>query len=224
MRKVLVISLLAFIFTAISLILWQEEFRYALPTPIPVDYKEVPVGTCIEFPGFSLKIASEKNRFIHFFNPDCPCSRFNAGHFQYLYKHFGDQLDFMVVIPEGSSREKTQRILAKDISIVHDTEAAWSQAVGVYASPQAVIIDNEGELFYRGNYNKARFCTNVGSNYAEISLKMLLKGAEAPVWDFYATRSYGCQLPEYSSPISSLFFWSNENQNSPSIWKVKDSN
>lgn len=224
MRKVLVISLLALIFATISLILWQAEFQYSLPTPIPEDYEEIFVGTCVDLPAGINLDPMGKAQFLHFFNPDCPCSRFNAGHFKYLYKTFSQELDFKVVIPEGSSISKTQKLLERDISIIHDKEARWSHAVGVYSSPQAAIIDREGELYFRGNYNKARFCTLQGSNYAEISLKMLVKGLEAPVWDFYATRSYGCQLPKYSSPISSLFFWNQENQNKPSIWKVKDSN
>jgi len=224
MRKFLVASLLALISIAICLILWQAEFRYALPTPIPEDYKEVALGTCIPLPGYSEKDMLETERFLHFFNPDCPCSRFNATHFKYLYKNFKDQIAFGIVIPEGASIKKTQKILVEGIPVFHDTAGSWSRAAGVYSSPQAVILDREGELYYRGNYNKARFCTLPGTNYAEISLNLLLRGSEAPIWDFYATRSFGCQLPENNSPLGSLYFWSNENKNNPSLWTVNDSN
>ena len=223
MRKGFVLGMLALLFAGISYIFWQEELRYSLPTPIPEDYKEVAIGSCIELPLPKEDWNPRKAQFLHFFNPDCPCSRFNATHFKYLLRSFGEELDFRIIIPEGASEERTRKLLSKNIPVHQDTEGKWSLLTGVYASPQAVIIDSNQALYYRGNYNKARFCTFPGSNYAEISINLLLRGNEAPVWDFYASRAYGCQLPEVEDPLSSLFFWSNNEHTIPSLWNVNNS-
>jgi hypothetical protein len=58
-----------------------------------------------------------------------------------------------------------------------------------------VIIDNQKKLFYRGNYNHTRYCTLKESNYAEIALTALTRGEPPPVFNVFATQSYGCELP-----------------------------
>ncbi|MEP6930797.1 MAG: AhpC/TSA family protein, partial [Flavobacterium sp.] len=59
-----------------------------------------------------------------------------------------------------------------------------------------VIIDPSQNLYYRGNYNKTRYCTNADSNYAQMAIDSLLKQTLSPSFDALALRAYGCSLPK----------------------------
>ena len=65
---------------------------------------------------------------------------------------------------------------------------------GVYSTPQAVLLDTNHKLYYRGNYNKSRYCTDKNSDYARMAIDSLLHHHE-PVNNEYALKAYGCQLP-----------------------------
>lgn len=175
-------------------LLWKEEFRYSLPTPVPEAYNPLPVGECIEFPAQIFSNSNNQPVFLHFFNPECPCSRFNLNHFHEIHKKYRDQAHFQVVIPANASFKRARELLDASIPIIVDREDKWTQATGVFATPQAVVLEPDGRLFYRGNYNKARFCTIPGSNFAEISLGMLLQAHPAPKWGLLATTTYGCEF------------------------------
>lgn len=79
------------------------------------------------------------------------------------------------------------------VPVLFDTSLATT--CGVYSTPQAVIIDTSHSLYYRGNYNKSRYCTDPKSNYAEIALNALLNRQDTVRFDAYALKAYGCQLP-----------------------------
>ena len=70
---------------------------YSLPTPVPSDYHNVKKGDYIAIDG---RIKAKKNKpvFIHFFNPACPCSKFNIPHFKSLVKQYGDKATFAVAV------------------------------------------------------------------------------------------------------------------------------
>src|ERR1043165_4453421 len=97
MRKLFLISLLLIIFSGISLLFWYNEWKFSLPTPLPLNYHSVKTGTPIDLSG---KISSPNDQpvFLHFFNPDCPCSRFNIPHFRSLVKKYGKRVTFAMVI------------------------------------------------------------------------------------------------------------------------------
>jgi hypothetical protein len=74
-------------------------------------------------------------------------------------------------------------------------DKALADSCGVYSTPQAAILDTNHTLYFRGNYNKSRYCTDKASNYAETALDSLVSGSKLPLFDTLATRAYGCQLP-----------------------------
>lgn len=202
MRKILAINILIASLGAIVFLLWQEEYRYSLPTPIPKDYQTVVSGECIS--AADSLYTGQKPLFVHFYNPHCPCSRFNLAHFLQIWQQYHEEVFFQVIIPEGTSLSKARYQLGDQIPLLTDTGEFWAKSCGVYATPQAVIIAPEGDLYYRGNYNKARFCTIPGTNFAELSLQMLLSGRELPQWGPLATVAYGCQMPEHTEASFSL--------------------
>jgi hypothetical protein len=178
---------------------WHNEWVYSLPTPVPEHYRPVDTGSAIDLTG---KFRSgngfqsgAKPLFLHFFNPDCPCSRFNITHFKTLVKQYGKDVDFGIVVL--TAKEYTERQIQDKfgLRIQVSFDSSIAAACGVYSTPQAVIITAEHKLYYRGNYNKSRYCTDKNSNYAQIALDGLLNGNTNPILDRYALTAYGCRLP-----------------------------
>lgn len=193
MRKLIVVGVLLGCFGSMGFLFWQQELQYVLPTPVPADYSNVATNQQILLsPAFPVGQAL----YFHFFNPDCPCSRFNQKHFRSLTNQFNDQVTIYAVIPAYADVQQAREMIDDDrVTILQDVDDRLATACGVYSTPQAVIIDSSQKLFYRGNYNKTRYCTLKESNYAEIALHALVKGEAPPTFNAFATQSYGCQLP-----------------------------
>jgi hypothetical protein len=193
MKKWIVIFLLVSIFSAIAGIFWHNEYVYSLPTPVPADYHKVNPGDPVDLYG---KIAvGQKPVFLHFFNPSCPCSRFNIPHFKTLVKKYGDSLSFAIVVLSKEKKYSSGEIQDKfGINVPVYFDETIAKICGVYSTPQAVIIA-DGKLYYRGNYNKSRYCTDKNSNYAEMAIDSLINKTNHPAFSQYALVSYGCTLP-----------------------------
>ncbi|HEX7845951.1 MAG TPA: hypothetical protein VF476_09145, partial [Chitinophagaceae bacterium] len=137
-----------------------------------------------------------KPLFLHFFNPDCPCSRFNVSYFKSLVKEYDHKINFAVVALVRKDRYTARDIQRKfdlDIPVVFDS--SYAAACGVYSTPQAALINTDQQLYYRGNYNKSRYCTDKKTNYAQMAIDALLFQQEQPRFAAAATKSYGCTLP-----------------------------
>jgi hypothetical protein len=198
MRKGMVIAWLILLFTGIAGFFWRSEWVYALPTPVPTHYHPVVAGTKINWPrGVADALPSGKPLFLHFFNPDCPCSRFNVPHFRSLVKQYGQQANFALILMTDkhyTPEEIWRRFdLPEGIPVLRDSLIA--AACGVYSTPQAVIVDTNDQLFYRGNYNRNRYCTDDKSSYARLALESLLHNNLHPYFDPMALKAYGCKLP-----------------------------
>lgn len=206
MRYRIIFISLFFVLTAtgIGWLFWQQELQYSLPTPKPKDY--VAVTQLEEVSVRSLLPETEKALMLHFFNPACPCSRFNSKHFKSLYQQYSQQLSFVAIIPAYSTKEEAAEYLPEDIAIVQDEGEVIGKACGAYSSPQAVIITAEDKLYYRGNYNKSRYCTLPNSNYAEMALQDLVAGRPPKTFDQLATTAYGCSFSEEDKLSSLLRF------------------
>jgi hypothetical protein len=195
MRKVLMICWLIMIFTGIGYLFWYHEWKYSLPTPVPENYTAIKTGELINVTD-KISVTDGKPVFIHFFNPDCPCSRFNIPHFNSLVKQYGSQLSFSVVV-----LNKTKQFTAKEIQERYDLtvpvsfDTTIASICGVYSTPQAVILDEQHRLYYRGNYNKSRYCTEKNSNYAQMAIDSLLNHDTQPIFSHFALTAYGCSLP-----------------------------
>jgi Redoxin len=195
MKKGVVFSWIVLLFTAIIAMFWQNEWKYSLPTPVPINYKTVNQGTEIPIT-VKLKTTDGKPLFLHFFNPDCPCSRFNINHFKSLVKQYSKDASFKIVVM-SSKKYTVKEIQDKfDISVPVLFDSAIATSCGVYSTPQAVIIDTNNQLFYRGNYNKTRYCADRKSEYARMALDSLLHQHFNIEFDSLALKAYGCQLPK----------------------------
>ncbi|MCX2481430.1 redoxin domain-containing protein [Pedobacter sp. MC2016-15] len=194
MRKWIAVTWLILLAGIIFAFFWHNQLKYSLPTPIPADYKSVQNGKKIMLRQ-KLQFNNDKPVFLHFFNPDCPCSRFNIDQFKSLVKTYRSQVNFAVVLmtdkPYTSS--DIQNKFGITVPIVADSTIAMS--CGVYSTPQAVVLTAEKKLYYRGNYNKSRYCTDKKTSYANIALMNILHKNTTLRLDQYALKAYGCTLP-----------------------------
>jgi thiol-disulfide isomerase/thioredoxin len=194
-KKILLAVWFSFLFGAILVLFWQNEYKYSLPTPVPKNYHDVAIGTHINLG----KQFATKNKpvFIHFFNPDCPCSRFNVPHVSTLIKKYGDKINFNIVVVNKVKNFTTEEIQSKfDSKVPVYFDSAIADKCGVFSTPQAVLIDASQNLYYRGNYNKTRYCTDANTNYAQMAIDSLLNQNNKPTFDALALKAYGCSLPK----------------------------
>ncbi|MHA4811588.1 TlpA family protein disulfide reductase [Flavitalea flava] len=198
MVKAIVIFWLTLLFIGIIALFWYNEWVYSLPTPIPKNYAAVNSGSVIDGSAWKMKSKNNKPLFLHFFNPDCPCSRFNMPHFGSLVKQYGKEVDFAIIVMSKKpfTGKEIQERFGLNVPVFFDSAIAVS--CGVYSTPQAVIIDTNHRLYFRGNYNKNRYCTDKKSNYAQIALGGLLNKKTNIVFDRQALTAYGCRLPNCS--------------------------
>lgn len=194
MRTLLVISWLLLLLAGICTIFWYNEWKYSLPTPVPVHLLTINRGDHVGIQG---RLHTEKGKplFIHFFNPDCPCSRFNIPHFNSLVRKYGDKMTFAVVVINTRKFNEDDIRSKYDLTVQIVSDQAIADSCGVYSTPQAAIIDASGNLYYRGNYNRSRYCTDTKSNFAQMAIDSLLSHDLNPSFSQYALKAYGCQLP-----------------------------
>lgn len=195
MKKKILLSLwFTLLLASIGYLFWQNEFKYSLPTPVPKNYHAIAMGSKIDLS--QCCTFDNKPVFFHFFNPDCPCSRFNVPHVSELIKKYGDKINFKIVVlnkQKSFTIEEIQKKFGAEIPVYFDEGIA--KKCGVISTPQAVLLDPSHQLYYRGNYNKTRYCTDAESNYAQMAIDSLLKQNNSPSFNALALRAYGCSLP-----------------------------
>lgn len=191
MRILFVVLVLLGCAVGIIGIFWKQNLQYSLPTPVPASYQEVSIGTPVSFPAL---LPNNKAHFIHFYSPDCPCSRFNARHIKSLIHEYDSSIAFVIIVPEQKYVNKAKAEFGEDMIVIPDHQGVIAKTCGVYSTPQAAIIDHNGKLYYRGNYNSSRYCTTKATNFAELSLVALLNNRPSPAFGLLATQAYGCEL------------------------------
>jgi hypothetical protein len=193
-----VVALLVFV----GYVFWDQEWRWSLPTPRPHSLQQLPMGTRPDLPAaVTARWAPAAGRplLLHFFNPDCPCSRFSQEHVRDLMRAYRNKVSIVAVIePEGGvvpddAVARAERTLG--VPAVLDVDGSLARLLGVYSSPQAVLVTSGGALYYRGNYNLARYHTDERTEYARLALESLFAGAPAFDAPRAARIAYGCPLP-----------------------------
>ena len=118
--------------------------------------------------------------------------------FKRIAKKYEKDINFYVII-QSEEEQALDDFMDKyelDIPTILDKEGAISDICGIYSTPQAVIIDKNSDLFFKGNYNKARFCTRKETRFVDKAIEHLLAGEDLPLYIEYAlTQPFGCTLP-----------------------------
>ena len=196
MKKIALVLILGSTFAAIGGIFWYQEGQYLLPTPVPKDYRVVLPDEIVRYDSTLIPQQHLKPILLHFFNPDCPCSRFNIKHFYSLQRIYKNKIDFYVVVADSEKVQPAKKLIDTDITIIVDSDEKLAKACGVYSTPQAALIQSTNQLYFRGNYNRARYCTDKNTNFVEMAMDSLVANKEAPYFNPLATRSYGCNIRE----------------------------
>jgi hypothetical protein len=179
---------------AMGVVFWEQDLQYSLPTERPAALQQPAHGSQFALPPALARIVSRdaaKPLLIHFYNPDCPCSRFNREHVDTLRRRFAGAVQFVEVV-EAAPQDAAPSDEA--LPYVVDGDGAIAAAFGVYSTPQAVLLDGERRLVYRGNFNTTRYCTTPQTQFVRIAIEALF-GEGAPVRDPRAEVAYGCPLP-----------------------------
>jgi hypothetical protein len=114
--------------------------------------------------------------------------------FKSLVAQYGQQVNFVIVVisDETYTAKEIQNKFDLNIPVVFDESIAL--ACGVYSTPQVALLDNKGKLYYRGNYNSSRYCTDEKTNYAKQAITGLLANNKKIFFNKLALTSYGCRL------------------------------
>ncbi len=195
MKKTFVIVWLILLSVAVGALFWYNDLQYRLPTPIPQNYKAVKPGEHISI-NKNLYANRSRPLFLHFFNPDCPCSRFNIKQFKAIVEQYGQQVNFAIVIMSSKHFTVTeiQDKFGMNLPVIFDPAVAT--ACGVYSTPQVALLDTDSKLYYRGNYNVSRYCTDEKTSFAKIAINGLLNDHTRLTFNRLALTSYGCRLPD----------------------------
>jgi len=108
-------------------------------------------------------------------------------------------VSFAVIVTGGKTIQPDKVRARFGITVPILTDTALARLCGVYSTPQAVLITAGHELYYRGNYNRSRYCSDEKSNYAQIALNSLVNRMPYPHLDNLALTAYGCELPQYKT-------------------------
>ena len=199
-RFAIVLLSTCFFLILIGYSFWQQDWQYSLPTPRPQGLDQLAIGETVDLASTSLPSDISRPISLHFFNPGCPCSRFNVDHIRSLIQSYKSKVRFIAIL-QGDEPHLSEAFskLGLNIESVVDSDGSIAKATGVYATPQAVIIDQQNRLYYRGNYNASRYCAIKETEFARIALETLLDGKPPPQIPAAASTAYGCPLPKKQS-------------------------
>jgi hypothetical protein len=193
-RGALIAVWLLLLLCGVALTFWYQQLRYERPTPVPPHYRSVSGGAEVPLRKY-LGSDQRKPVLLHFFNPDCPCSRFNMCHVKELIADYGRQVDFVVVLMNERYATAGQVAEKFDLQVPVIVSPELASACGVYSTPQAALLTSAYRLYYRGNYNTNRYCTDPKTEFARHAILDLLKHQPIVTADARATTAYGCSLP-----------------------------
>ena len=205
-RTALVLAAAVLLLGLAGVTFWYQDIRYSLPTHRPTGWKEVSRGQTVVLPSRLAATRDGRPLLLHFFNPDCPCSRFNAEHVRALRQRFGDRVHFVAVAQVVDGRSATEqsrsldaigRLFGPDLEATVDEDGSIAAACGVYSTPQAVIVSGgpSRALLFRGNYSTARYCTTPETEFVRLALEALVNGRLIPPPTREVMVAYGCELP-----------------------------
>jgi len=142
---------------------------------------------------------------VHFWNPDCPCSRFNQPHVQQIISDYGrNNVRFTVVVGGATEKIRQQhQVEARKIfnfEAVIDIRSDWPMESGPPSSPAVGVMNSSGELVYFGPYSLGARCSPEKGKFVEKVIEQL-KNNNQSVKKQLNTLAVGCFCPWASQSL-----------------------
>lgn len=134
--------------------------KSAPPTPRAVTYAAPIRGERLDLPAVAHAVPLGDGvapTMLHFYNPRCSCAPAAIEHLASMISGNRDGARFAAVVdPRDGAVALARRQLAfLGITVIPDPGGAIARACGVDSTPEAVVFDAEGRLFFRGGYGDA---------------------------------------------------------------------
>lgn len=187
---------------AAGAVLWIQDGRYGQATPRPAGLEDAVIGAPLDWPdAIADHLRPGRPALLHFFNPDCPCSRFNLDHVRELRRRHTDDIDVVMVVESDATPGPGFQVPDLPVRHVHDVDGALADLAGVYATPVAVVLDREHRVTYVGNYTVTRYCNDPAGEPARVAIERTLGIAPSPTDATEAPVPYGCPLPSDEAEV-----------------------
>lgn len=126
----------------------------------------------------SLTTVQKPVSVVHFWNPDCPCNRFNEVHVKKIMSDYGAKNVQFTIVVNGKNNEqrKLREVEARKIfnhDAVVNIQSDWEQDNGPPSSPAAGVLNEQGELVYFGPYSLGANCSPDKGKFVETILDRL---------------------------------------------------
>lgn len=127
-------------------------------------------------------------RLVHFWNPECRCSRFSQDHEKEIMTIYGEQgIDFVVAVPDQSLVAQALETFPKASSAVVINQ------INGFSSPSALVFDAQDTLVYFGPYSEGAFCASSDNTPAELILNDVVSHETVTPW--LNLSAFGCYCP-----------------------------
>lgn len=134
--------------------------------------------------------SSHGGRVIHFWNPNCRCSRFSQEHVEEVMSTYVKQgIEFIVAVP-------AQRLVERALETFPEASNAIvvNQTAGL-SSPSAIVFDAQNTLVYFGPYSDGAFCASGDSAPVELMLDDVVSQDAVTPWLNLSTFGCYCDWP-----------------------------
>ncbi len=197
-RQALAALLATACLAGVALCFWFQDLRFSVVRPAPEGWRGPEPGAQVGLaPGLAAILPESRPArplLLHFYNPDCPCSRYQLPKLRDLVGSHGEHFDLVVLIESRGDHPPRRRPSGFPAStpFLVDPQGNLAAHYGVHTTPQAVLLDADGRLVYRGNYASSRVCVDPRREYVRLALEALIEGRK-PVPS--PPGAYGCPLP-----------------------------
>lgn len=179
---------------------WTVTNKHRVIQEASLHENDVPVGTKVAditaktLTGDTLQ--TQGNVAFVFLATECPVAQRYAVRLNRLHAEFGEkQVHFVAVYPNTNESEaEIKTYIAKAgyaFPIVKDATGQLARHLGATMTPQAVVVDAESTLRYRGPIDDNRYETRVKHHYLKDALAAVVSGGTVAVRE---VPSFGCTL------------------------------
>lgn len=115
---------------------------------------------------------------VHFWNPDCPCNRFNEVHVKKIISDYAEKNVQFTIVVSGNSEEQRKLLRERASKTfthhgVTNIRSDWPMDKGPPSSPAVGVVNSNGELVYFGPYSLGANCSPDKGKFVETVLDHL---------------------------------------------------